>query len=216
QIAELDSELKDYESKIKAMVEFNGEFECSAFAIDLDKLFDPRYSALAAMLQKKVKSAGDSVKIANRKTPTLGVDAAYSDELDTRRYMLSLSVPLAFGSGNEAARAAAMHTYAAARNELESFAKEYKEETSSLKARLENYKRNVTVMENSIKISADTLIEQSRMRFKAGEESLISMLKSAETKLQMTETIIDLKKRRHKAVSEYIYRYAIDPKGVTK
>ncbi len=216
QIAELDSELKSYESKIKAIVPFDGKFECSSMMPDFDKLFDPKYSALSSMLQKKVESAADSMKVAKRRSPMVGVDAGYSDEIDTRRYMLSISLPLSYGSGNEAARAAAMHTYAAARNELEAFRKEYAQESEALKTRLENYKNHVTIMENSIKISADTLIEQSRMRFKAGEESLISMLKSAETKLQMTETILDMKTKRHKAVSEYIYKYAIDPKGVTK
>ena len=54
------------------------------------------------------------------------------------------------------------------------------------------------------------------MRFRAGEESLISMLKATETKLQMIETILELKIDRHNAVAKYMYDYAIDPKGVSK
>jgi len=41
------------------------------------------------------------------------------------------------------------------------------------------------------------------------------MLKAAETKLQMIETILDLKTKRHEAVSNYLYNYAIDPERVS-
>ena len=215
QISELDSSLQDYEAQIEAIVPFDGQFECSRLKPNFNKLFDPKYSALWPMLEGKVTSAKKMVELSGNRTQTLGVDGTYVDEIDTRRYVLSLSIPLAFGSKNEAERAAAMHTFAAARHELEAFQKRYAQDTKALKTRLDIYRNHVTNTESSIRLSTDTLISQSRMRFVAGEESFISMLKAAETKLQMIETILDLKTKRHEAVSNYLYNYAIDPERVS-
>ncbi len=82
--------------------------------------------------------------------------------------------------------------------------------------RLEIYTKYLKTSDKLIRDSSNTLIKQSNMRFRAGEESLISMLKATETKLQMIETILELKIDRHNAVAKYMYDYAIDPKGVSK
>jgi len=215
QISELDSRLQDFKAQIEAIVPFDGQFECRRLRPDFNKLFDPKYSALWPMLEGKVTSAKKMVELSGNRTQTLGVDGAYVDEIDTRRYVLSLSIPLAFGAKNEAERAAAMHTFAAARYELEAFQKRYAQDTKALETRLDIYRNHVTNTESSIKLSTDTLISQSHMRFVAGEESFISMLKAAETKLQMIETILELKTKRHEAVSNYLYNYAIDPERVS-
>jgi outer membrane protein TolC len=165
------------------------------------------------MLHARVASAKEQMAVASNRTPSLGVDGIYTDELDTRRYTLSLSLPLAFGAKNDAERAAAMHTYEAARRELEAFKNRYAQQTRALKQRLDIYLSHVKKSEKTIALSADTLIEQSRMRFKAGEEGLIGMLKAAETKLQMIETILELKTNRLEAVYRYLDEYAVDPEG---
>jgi hypothetical protein len=214
-ISELDSKLQDYQSQIEAIVPFDGQFECHRLKPDFNKLFNPKYSALWPMLEGKVNSAKKMVTLSNNRTQTLSVDGSYVDEMDTRRYVLSLSIPLAFGYKNEAERASAMHTYASALHELKAFQKRYAQDTKALKTRLYIYKNHVSDTESSIKLSTDKLISQSKMRFKAGEESFISMLKSAEIKLQMIETIIELKTKRHESVANYLYNYAIDPQKVS-
>ena len=214
QIAELDSRLKEYEAQIEAIVPFDGQFDCRPVRPDLGTLFEPSHSALWPMLNSRVDKAKEALSVASTRLPSMGVEGSYTDELDTRRYTLSLSIPLAFGAKSDAGRAAAMHTYEAARQELEAFKNRYAQQTRALKQRLDIYLRHVKSAERTIALSADTLIEQSRMRFKAGEESLIGMLKAAETKLQMIETILDLKQSRLEAVYRYLDEYAVDPQGV--
>jgi len=213
QIAELDSRLKEYEARIEAIVPFDGQFACRLRQPDIDAFFNPERSALWPMLRARTQNAKARMKKAAERVPLLGVEGAYTDELDTRRYTLSLTLPLAFGAKNEAERAAAMQRYEAARRELEAFKNRYAQQTRALKQRLEIYLRHVKAGEKSIALSSDTLIEQSRMRFKAGEESLIGMLKAAETKLQMIETILNLKQSRLEAVYRYLDEYAVDPEG---
>ena len=216
QIAELDSKLQEYEAQIEAIVPFDGQFECHMARPDIEAFFDPENSALWPMLHTGVFRAKEGIAVASNRTPSVGVDGTYTDEIDTRRYTLSLSLPLSFGAKNDAERAAAMHTYEAARAELEAFKNRYAQDTRALKKRLDIYFNHVSKTEASIRLSSDTLIDQSRMRFKAGEASFLDMLKAAETKLQMIETILTLKTSRLDAVYNYLDRYAVDPQGVLK
>jgi len=214
QISDLKSQQENLKAQINAIVPFDGHFTCHTLRPDFLKLFNPDYSALWPLLQSSVQATQKMVELSQNRTPTLGIDTTYSNELDTRRYMLSLSLPLAFGTNNEAQRATALHNYASARHELQAFHRQYLADTQALKKRLSIYTDYVAKTEDSIRLSINTLIEQSHMRFIAGEESFIAMLKAAETKLQMIETIIDLKIKRHTAVSNYLYNYAIDPERV--
>lgn len=214
QISDLKSQQENLKAQINAIVPFDGHFTCHALRPDFLKLFNPDYSALLPLLQRGVQTSKEMVELSQNKTPSLGIDTTYSNELDTRRYMLSLSLPLAFGTNNEAQRVAALHSYAAARYELQAFRRQYLADTQALKKRLRIYTDHVAKSEDSIRLSLNTLIEQSHMRFMAGEESFIAMLKAAETKLQMIETVIDLKTKRHTAVSNYLYNYAIDPESI--
>jgi outer membrane protein TolC len=126
-------------------------------------------------------------------------------------------MPLTFDNTQyEAKKARAAHNYSSLNYEISSFKKRYEEETKALKTRLNVYKVHVSATEESIRVSSDKLIRQSNLRFKAGEESLIEILKATETKLQMIDTILQLKLKRHEAVSNYLYNYAIDPQGVKR
>jgi len=216
QISKLENAVQNYESQIKVIVPFDGQFECRHIHPNLYKLFDPEYSALWPMLEKQVESSHTEVELSQKSLSSVNVNATYSNEIDTERYMVNLELPLNFGAKSEAKRAAAMSSAAAASYELESFRNSYRYESSALKSRLDIYTKYLSSTENSIKESANLLIKQSNMRFKAGEESFISMLKATETKLQMIETILELKIDRRNAVAKYMYKYAIDPNGVSK
>ncbi len=215
-IVETQSLLSSLRSDISSVVFFDGEAVCNSLEYDMNYLLNPANSAFRPMLEMGRKRAKEAMALSRSRIPKLGVSASYSDEIDTRRTMLGISIPLAIGNRNEAQRSAALHAYEAARSEMEALNRAYESASGALSERLSLYSTKVQMFESSINLTTDTLIEQSRLRFKAGEESLLSMLKAAETKLQMIETLIALKIKRHDAVAQFIDRYAIDPEGVTK
>ncbi|MDF1877100.1 TolC family protein [Sulfurimonas sp. SAG-AH-194-L11] len=216
QISKLENILQQYELSIKRVVPFDGQFECKSLEVDLGKLFDPEYSALLPMLQSKKNVDTLSSTITKQSTNSLNLNGLYTREIDTDRYMLNISMPLAIGEKNQARRAAAMSQLEATNYEMAYFQNSYKNETITLKRRLEIYKKYLFTSEEYIKKNADILIEQSNMRFRAGEESFISMLKATQTKLQMIETILGLKIDRHNAVAKYMNDYAVNPKEIIK
>ncbi len=216
-IVETQSRTRKIEGEISSVVFFDrSRAVCSVWSYDLNYLLNPENSAFYPMLGLKEKRSKEELALSRSRVPKIGVSASYSDEIDTRRATLGISIPLSFGKKSEAERMAAMHAYSAAKSEAEAMRRAYKSSSDALRERLDLYNTRVREFESSIKLTADTLIEQSRMRFKAGEESLLSMLKAAETKLQMIETLIALKTKRHDAVAEFIENYAVDPKGVTR
>ncbi len=215
-IVETRSMMRRLKSDIESIVFFDGEAVCTLEDYDMNYLFNPENSSFYPMLKLNEERSKEAMALSRSRVPRVGVSATYSDEIDTRRTMFGISIPLAYGAGNEAARSAAMHAYSAARMEAESLKRGYESASRALRERLELYLTKVQSFEASINLTTDTLIEQSRLRFKAGEESLLSMLKAAETKLQMIETLNALKMRRHDAVANFIDRFAIDPEGVIK
>ncbi len=216
-IVETQSRTRKIEGEISSIIFFDkNRAVCSRWNYDLNYLLNPKNSAFYPMLGLKEKRSKEELALSRSRVPKIGVSASYSDEIDTRRATIGISIPLSFGKRSEAQRMAAMHAYAAARSEAEAIRRAFKSASEALRERLDLYNMRVREFESSIKLTADTLIEQSRMRFKAGEESLLSMLKAAETKLQMIETLIALKTKRHDAVAEFIENYAVDPKGVTR
>lgn len=216
ELSKLENLVQMYESQIKVLVDFDGQFECKNLEVDIDKLFDPEHSALWPMLESNVQKSEASLKMAHSSFSTLNVEAKYTDELDTNRYMVNLSLPLNIGEKNEAKRAIAMSQTSAANYKLEAFHNHYRHESNALKQRIDIYKKYLLSSEKTILQHANQLIKQSNMRFLAGEESFLSMIKATETKLSMIETILNLKIERHNAVAQYMYDYSIDPQGVKK
>ncbi len=216
QISKLENSVQNYEVQIKTLVPFDGQFECKHLKPDIYRLFNPEYSALQGALEKKIEISKEALTLANNTLTKINLGASYANEVDTDKYMLHISLPLAYGDKNQAARASAMHSLNASNYELETFRNNYIHESSAMENRLEIYRKYLKTSDKLIRDSSNTLIKQSNMRFRAGEESLISMLKATETKLQMIETILELKIDRHNAVAKYMYDYAIDPKGVSK
>ncbi len=216
QISKLENITQNYEVEIKKIVPFDGQFVCRRLRPDIQNLFKPEYSALYPMLEKQVQINKEQLSIANTKIPKINVGASYSNELDTDKYMLNVSIPLAYGDKSDSARASAMHALNVSNYQLEIFRNNYTQESSAMQNRLNNYRKYLKQSDKLIMESSNKLIAQSNMRFRAGEESLISMLKATETKVQMIQTILDLKIDRHNAVAQYMYNYAIDPQGVSK
>jgi len=210
QISELESEVAELESSLRAIVaDFDGQYECHGLKPDADRLFYPENSYLWDLLHKNLKSLKSRLKL-QRSLQNIGIDLSLSKEIDTKRGLLALTIPLYKGSGSEARKAAIAKEVAATLYELQDMQNSWAQQSRALKQRLEIYKEHVSKTEESIKLSANTLIEQSRMRFQAGEESLFSMLKAIETKINLIETILDLKLRRHNAVADYMHKYAVD------
>ncbi|MFT7860146.1 MAG: TolC family protein [Sulfurimonas sp.] len=216
ELSKLENLVQTYESQIKVLVDFDGQFECRGLEADLNKLFDPEYSALWPLLESDVHKNKTALKLAQQTFNSVNLEAKYTDELDTSRYTLNFSLPLNIGAKNEAQQAAAMSQLSAANYKLESYRKQYRYESSALQQRLDTYKKYLLSSEKTIISDANLLIKQSNMRFLAGEESFLSMIKATETKLNMIETILDLKLQRHNAVAQYMYQYSIDPQGVKK
>ncbi len=216
QISKLENSVQNYEVQIKTLVPFDGQFVCRRLKPDIFRLFNPEYSALQSALEQKIEIDKEALSLANNKLPKINIGASYANEVDTDRYMINISLPLALGDKNQAKRASALHSLNAANYELETFRNNYIHESSAMENRLEIYTKYLKTSDQLIRESSNKLIQQSNMRFRAGEESLISMLKATETKLQMIETILELKIDRHNAVAKYMYDYAIDPKGVSK
>ena len=119
------------------------------FADSISTLFDrvEQSDLYKSRSEGKVTSAKKMVDLSGNRTQTLGVDRTYVDELDTRRYVLSLSIPLAFGSKNEAERAAAIHEFSAARHELEAFQKRYVQDTKAL-----DFFQNYMMSSNEVRV----------------------------------------------------------------
>lgn len=216
ELSKLENLVQMYESQIKVLVDFDGQFECKNLEADIDKLFDPQYSALWPVLETNVQKTDAALKVSRQTFNSVNVEAKYTDEIDTNRYMIGVSIPLNFGEKNEAKRSMAMSEMSAANYELETLRNQYRHESSALKSRLDIYKKYLLSSEKIILLQANQLINQSNMRFMAGEESFLSMIKATETKLKMIETILDLKLQRHDAVAQYMYQYSIDPQGVKK
>lgn len=217
EISKLESRLQEYEAQIKSLVEFDGQFECGNHSLDFNKLFLPESSAYIDLLQKQKEAARTTLDVASNKLRTASADLSYTQELDTQRYTLNLTLPLSYDNTQyEANKASALHNYTALNYRIKALLKRYKEETEALKTRLNIYHEHVSKTEASIKQDSSTLIYQSGLRFKAGEESLIEMLKATQTRLQIAETILLFKQQRHQAVSDYLYNYAINPQGVLK
>ncbi|MCF6339905.1 MAG: TolC family protein [Sulfurimonas sp.] len=216
QISKLENITQGYELEIKKIVPFNGQFICKRLRPNIENLFKPEYSALRPMLERQVEINKDKLSIVSTKIPKVNIDASYSNEIDTDKYMINISVPLAFGEKNQAQRASAMSALNASNYELETFRNNYIHESNVMERQLNIYKKYLKASDKLIRESSDKLIQHSNMRFRAGEESLISMLKATETKVQMIEAILELKIDRHNAVAQYMYNYAIDPKGVSK
>jgi len=216
QISELESELAEIEAKLRSMVvTFNGEFTCHNIKPDTNKLFYPQNSYLWQMLRSKEKALRSELALL-RDVRDLGVDFTMSKEIDTKRAILALSLPLYRGDGNKAQKRAVFKNLNSTIQTLHALEDSYAQESRALKQRLNIYFEHVSKTEDSIKLSANTLIEQSQMRFKAGEESLFGMLKAIETKLSMIETILDLKIRRHNAVADYMQKYAVEIERILK
>ena len=216
QISKLDNLVQDYESQIKSIVAYNSSLECKEQKPDIYKLFNPENSVLEPLLQTKIEQKKYKLSLAAKNFSSVEVGASYANEIDTDRYMINLSFPLALGEKNQAQQVAALHQLSASNYELEAFRNSYIHNTSTLENRLEIYTKYLSSTENSIMKLSNVLIKQSNMRFRAGEDSFISMLKATETKAQMIESILDLKIDRHNAVAKYMYDYAIDPQGVIK
>jgi len=215
EISKIESQLQEYEAKIKSIVPFNGQYQCKKNTLNLNKLFTPESSVYFDLLQQQKQAVLSRLDIDSNQLQSFNVNMAYSKELDTKRYTLNFSVPLSFDNTRyEANRASSMHNYSALNYQIISFAKRYKEETKALKTRLNIYKEHVSKTEKSIKEDSHLLIKQSNLRFKAGEESLIEILKATQTQLQIVDTILQFKQQRHRAVSDYLYNYAINPQGV--
>ena len=215
EISKIESQLQEYEAKIKSLVPFNGQFECENHRLNLEQLFTSESSVYSDLLQKQKQTALSRLDVASNKLQSVNVNMSYSRELDIHRYTVNLSVPLSFdNTGYEANRASSIHNYSALNYQIDSFTKHYKEDTKALKTRLNIYKEHVSKTEESIKNDSYKLIKQSNLRFQAGEESLIEILKATQIQLQIVDTILQFKQQRHSAVSSYLYNYAINPQGV--
>jgi len=217
QISELESELAEIEARLRSIIPtFNGDFLCTQhLKPNTDKLFYPQNSYLWKMLKSKQKALKSELAL-HRNLRDIGVDLALSKEIDTTRAVVGISIPFYKGVANEAQKKAILKNLHSAIQTLHALEDSYAQESRALKQRLNIYFEHVSKTEDSIKLSANTLIEQSQMRFKAGEESLFGMLKAIETKLSMIETILDLKIRRHNAVADYMQKYAVEIERILK
>ena len=169
------------------------------------------------MLNEKKEFKKAMYEVANDNLPTLNTELTYQKELFTKRYILNASMPLNFGSSkSQAKKTAALKELSAINYEIESFKQKHQKETNALKRHLEIYNKYVKQTEKSIKQASNKLVKQSKLRFSAGEDSFVELLKATETKLGMIDNIFALKLKRHSAVFSYLNRYAIDPKGVIK
>ncbi len=215
-IVETESRMEWLEGEISGIVSFDTPAECPVTEPTLDDLLDPESSAYAPLLGLRERVTKEALALSRSRIPKIGLSATYSDEIDTRRATIGLSLPLSLGKGSEQMRAAALHDHTAARREKEALERSYRAASEALRKRLGLYTSKVERFEASIDLTTETLIEQSRMRFKAGEESFLSLLKAAETKLQMIETLIELKTKRHEAIVQFLDAYAVDPEGATQ
>ncbi len=217
EISKLETELQNYEAKLRSIVDFNGAFECKRIHPNFEAMFGSDASLYFNLFNEKKSVAKLEYALATQSFPSLSLEGSYSDEIDTRRYALSLTLPLSYGSNKfEAKKAAALQKLSATNFEIKAFAKRYLEESKALKRQLNIYKKYVKASEEQIKQASNELISQSKMRFSAGEESLLGVLQATQTKLNMIQNILDLKLKRHNSVADFLYTYAIDPQGVTK
>lgn len=216
QIFKLENAVQNYEAQIQGIVPFDRQFECKHLQVNLDKLFDQESSTLWPVLQKQLSQIESELLLVQERVTKFNIQANYSHEVDTKRYMLNLSLPLNFGKKNEAKKIAVLSNISAKSNELKTFQNSYLYESNALKNRLNTYNQYLSLTEQELKKSANLLIKRSNIRFKAGEESLIEMLKATEIKLQTIESLFNLKIDRHNAITEYMYKYAINPQGVSK
>ncbi len=206
----LDNEVRSLEASIKTLVpEFDGTFVCQGLKPNFSKLFLPKSSSLWKLLELNVKNAKINATL-YKKIRSLGVEVEFSKEIDTKRGVITLSLPLAISKADESKRLALLKATNSALYELKDFQNSYKNEKEALKSRLELYEKSLAKTERSMRFSADTLIKQSRLRFRAGEENILSILKAIETKISIIENILKLKLDRHNSVADFMSRYAID------
>ncbi len=217
EISKIENELENYEAQIKAIVPFDGQFVCERGRVDFIKLFEKERPLMEELLHKQLQKNKESLSLAQTTFEKVNAQAAYVDELDTKRYVLNLSVPLRFGSNKtQALKAKALASLLATNYEIKAYQRRYENESKALQRQLKIYKKYVKDIERSIKEASTRLIAQSKERFNAGEDSLIELLKATETKIQMIDAILQLKLQRHNAVTSYMAKYAIDPQGVMK
>ncbi|MRJ01848.1 MAG: hypothetical protein GXO19_01785 [Epsilonproteobacteria bacterium] len=210
EISQLEPQLAQIEGKIKQIVpEFDGEFICRGLRPDFDSLFSVENSLLWKLFSLKEKGLREELRL-HGVLRRIGIDLTLTRERDGQGGMVTFSIPLSLSPSAQMERAAILKELSALLKEVDQLKIQYGQDTRVLKERLRVYRDHVSRTEHSIELSADTLIRQSQMRFKAGEEGLMEMLKAVETKLALLETILQLKLKRRNIIADYMERYGID------
>lgn len=213
EVIALQSSIDTLESKIKAMVDLPEPLACPVELPGFSGLTDPGNSLLHTYYMQQERAAKANLAMSRDLFPAAQVGLEYSDEIDTRRAMLTVQVPLSLGGRAESDKALAMYGRQKALHEVQRLGRAFKSDAANLKHQMRLLNTTLNIQKGEMDIATLDLIVQSQQRFEAGEENIIALLKAAEQRQALIQNTVDTKRKRHQLISDFLTTYAIDPQG---
>lgn len=130
-------------------------------------------------LNKKIKSAESDFNQYNSMFDSYTLSAAYQDEIDTKRFVVGLSIPLNFTSSiNEESRAAAMHNKSALEYEMQGLRLERESKVKLLEKQLLQSFQDIGLVTAMLDKYENELMPLIERGYRLGEDSAIEYLLS--------------------------------------
>lgn len=188
----LESEYKQYENQertsrsnlesITLLPTFaESELSCRDTYAITDKLFidNSEYSLQIDSLDKKIKSAHSDFNQYNTLFDSFALSASYLDEIDTKRFVVGVSIPLNFTTSlNEENRAAALHKIGIFEYEKQELKLKRLSEIKLFEKKLEQSFQNIEFVKSILKKYEDELMPLIEQGYRLGEDSAIEYLLS--------------------------------------
>ncbi len=144
---------------------------------------------------KRMQSAKEAVHRYSQGIDSVNVSAQYTNEIDTDRYSIGVSIPLNFGSEKyEQERAAAMYRHSAVEHRLHQILKQKRSQLMQLKAMLKSQAFMVNALTKNYKKYKQKVLPLIQRSYVLGEVSVIEFLLGRQKLYQLQEEIFQTKK----------------------
>ncbi|MCW8895179.1 TolC family protein [Sulfurimonas sp.] len=154
-------------------------------------------------LNKKIKSAQSDFNQYDSIFDSYTLFAAYQDEIDTKRFVVGLSIPLNFTSPiNEEKRAAAMHKKSALEYEKQGLRLERESKMKLLEKRLLQSYQNIESVKSMLNKYENELMPLIERGYRLGEDSAIEYLLSQREMWMYKKDLI----QHHKNYYEMLFK----------
>ncbi len=154
-------------------------------------------------LNSQILATKKSTKLYDRNFESVDLSLGYDNEIDMKKYGVGISLPLSFTSdANEYKKVSALHKQKALRFKKESLLLRKNQKFEALKAKLQNSKKLILMVEENIKIGEDELSPLIEKSYQLGESSVVLYLLEKQKLWQLYLTLNDYKKRYYQTLFE--------------